>query len=591
MNDTEMTANDIVRQRAEALADQMPEELADLSPEAGRQLLHELRVHQIELEMQNEELRRTQLELEAARARYFDLYDLAPVGYITLNEKGIILEANLTLVDLLGLTRQAVVQRPLTRFIFPADQDIFYQHRRQLFATGAPQICELRLLRANGDSFWAQLEAAIKSENGASEPACRIIISDIIIRKQAALALYESHSRLEEAIAQLRETQAQLVQQERLAAVGQLAAGIAHDFNNILAIISLYAEMSLSLSELSPKLHKHLEIVHLQTKRAAELVQQILDFGRRAMLQTRSLDLARLLQEQVELWRRTIPESITIHFTVEAVDCLVDADPTRLQQLFTNLVLNARDAMPDGGDLRLNLAQFHLERDDTAPLPDMAAGKWLRLMVSDSGTGIAETALSYIFEPFFTTKEPGQGSGLGLAQVYGIVKQHNGHIGVQTTVGRGTTFTVYLPLLVALSAETVAVAPPTLLKGQGETILIVEDNAVLCEALADTLTMLNYQVLTAANGREALALLERGAADGLPEQPITLVLSDLVMPDMGGKALLQTMRQRGLTIPFLILSGHPREAEQQSRQTQEFAGWLLKPIRAEELATAVARAL
>ncbi|MAU00028.1 MAG: hypothetical protein CL608_23035 [Anaerolineaceae bacterium] len=592
MSETEMNSAEFLRQRAEAIAAQMPEDLADLSPEAGQQLLHELRVHQIELEMQNEELRRTQLELEAARARYFDLYDLAPVGYITLSEPGIILEANLTLVDLLGVTRKEVVKRPLTRFIFPPDQDIFYHHHRQLFATGAPQICELRLLHASGDSFWAQLEAASTPQNDGSAPTCRIIISDIVTRKQAALALHKSHQRLEEAIEELRETQAQLVQQERLAAIGQLAAGIAHDFNNILAIITLYVDLSLRTPDLPPKLHDRLETVGQLARRAADLVQQILDFGRRAVLQTSSLNLATLLQGQVELWQHTIPESIQIHFAAETADCLVKADPTRLQQLFTNLVLNARDAMPDGGDLRLGVAQLHLDHRDTAPLPDMAAGDWAQITISDSGTGILATTLPHIFEPFFTTKGPGQGSGLGLAQVYGIVKQHNGHIDVQSAEGRGTTFTIYLPALDATMLAETAVAPPAVQHGQGETILLVEDSEVLREALASTLVLLNYQVVTAADGREALAILEQDGESEMPGQNIALVLSDLVMPNMGGAALLQALRQRGLTVPFMILSGHPLKADfLQTLQTQGVAGWLFKPINIEELAAAVARIL
>lgn len=170
MSDTVLNSDDI-RQHAEAIAAKMFKDPSDLSPEAGQQTLHELHVHQIELEMQNEELRRIQVELEASRARYFDLYDLAPVGYLTLNEQGMIREANLTLVDLLGLTRKEVVQRPLTHFILPADQDIFYQHRRQLFAIGAPQVCELRLLRANDDPFWTQLEAIKCSTLTASQRA------------------------------------------------------------------------------------------------------------------------------------------------------------------------------------------------------------------------------------------------------------------------------------------------------------------------------------------------------------------------------------------------------------------------------------
>jgi len=592
MNETEMNSAEVVRQRAEEIVAQMPEDLADLSPEAGRRLLHELRVHQIELEMQNEELRRTQVELEAARARYFDLYDLAPVGYVTLSEQGMILEANLTLVDLVGVKRKQVVQRPLTRFIFPPDQDIFYHHHRQLFATGAPQICELRLLRATGDSFWAQLESAITPQNDGSAPTCRIIISDIGTRKQAALTLVESHHRLEEAIDELREAQSQLVQQERLAAVGQLAAGIAHDFNNILAVITLYIDLSLNAPDLPPQHRKRLGIIGTEARRAADLVQQILDFGGRAVLQSYSFDLATLLQVQVELWRRTVPESIQIHFAAETADCLVKADPTRLQQLFTNLILNARDAMPDGGDLRLKVEQLHLGYRDTAPLPGMAAGDWARITISDNGAGISATTLPHIFEPFFTTKGTDQGSGLGLAQVYGIVTQHNGYIDVQSAEGRGTTFTIYLPALVTTPLVETAVSQPTAPQGQGETILVVEDNEAFRQALAITLVELNYQVVTAADGREALAILEQDGGGETPGPAIALVLSDLVMPNMGGKALLQTVRQRGLTTPFLILSGHPMEAERrQSLQTLGYAGWLLKPVGTEELAAAVARAL
>lgn len=597
MNETAMNSTRAVRQRAEAIVTQIPEDPTALSPEEGQQLLHELRVHQIELEIQNEELRRTQVELEASRARYFDLYDLAPVGYATLSEQGIILEANLTLADLLGVTRKEVVQRPLTRFISPTDQDIFYQHRRQLFTAGAPQVCELRLLHANGDSFWAQLEA-IKVQNADEEDTCRVIISDIRARRQAVEALRQSHHLLEETITELRQAQAQLVQQERLAAVGQMAAGIAHDFNNILAVITLYIDLSLGVPDLPPKLYNRLETIGYQTRRAAHLVQQILDFSRRAVLQAHPLDLAFFLQEQVELWQSTIPESIKIHFSDDD-GYIIKADPTRLQQLFTNLVLNARDAMPHGGDLRFSLEPFRLESDHATPIPDMAAGDWVRITVSDTGDGIPPVVLAHIFEPFFTTKEPGRGSGLGLAQVYGIVKQHHGHIDVQTEEGRGTTFIIYLPALAAASPRTTAVTQSPPLQGHGQTILIMEDNEVLREALASILVDLNYQVLTAANGREALAILDKQtedrangserSGDATPGQDIALVLSDLVMPEMGGKALFQALQQRSLTVPVMILSGHPMEAELHALQTQGLAGWLLKPIGTEELAAAVAR--
>jgi two-component system, cell cycle sensor histidine kinase and response regulator CckA len=514
------------------------------------------------------------------------------VGYVTLSEKGIIREANLTLVDLLGLTRKEVVRRPFTHFILPADQDIFYQHRRQLFDSDTPQLGQLRLLRANGDTFWAQLEGK-KAPDTAGEPSVHIIISDITSQKQAEEALQTSHQRLEETIAELSQTQAQLVQQERLAAVGQLAAGIAHDFNNILAVITLHIELSLRNPNLPPALQDRLEVVNRQTNRAAHLVQQMLDFGRRAVLRTRPLALVYFLQEQVDLWRRTIPESIKIYFQDGTThECVIHADPTRLQQLVTNLVLNARDVMPQGGELRLSLKQLRLANNDTPPLPDMVAGDWVEISVSDTGAGIPAATLPHIFEPFFTTKEPGLGSGLGLAQVHGIVKQHLGHIDVQTTAGRGATFTIYLPALTTALPRATAVTPLTPIQGRGETILIVEDNEALRNAIAGTLAALNYCVLTAVDGRQALAILEREAGSEPGEEaPIALVVSDLVMPEMGGEALFQALRQRGLTVPVMILSGHPMVAELQAMQAQGLAGWLLKPIGTEELAAAVARAL
>ncbi len=582
MNQTEKDSAQTMRQRAEAIAASMSPNPDDLSPESAQALLHELQVHQIELEMQNEELRRAQVELETSRARYFDLYDLAPVGYVTLNESGLILEANLTLANLLGVTRGGMVKRPFSHFIFPPDQDIYYLYRRELIDDHPAQSCELRLKHADDTPFWVELTGVI-APNQNHEPIFRATINDITERKQAVMALHESYDRLEATLKELRMAQAQLVQQERLAAVGQLAAGIAHDFNNILAVISIYVEMSLAAAELPPHIHDRLETINRQTRLAANLVQQILDFSRRALLQTKSLDLALLLQDLVELWQHTLPESIKIQYSGQATRCTVIADSARLQQMFTNLALNARDAMPNGGELHLCLECLQLNASDTAPLPDMIDSNWAQITISDTGTGISNEALAHIYEPFFTTKEPGKGSGLGLAQAHGIVKQHRGHIHVQTEVGQGTTFTIYLPMVSAPALITTAVSQSDPAQGHGEKILVVEDNDSLREGLATVLSMLNYQPLTAANGREALAILEQSAVD--------LLLCDLIMPEMGGVELLQTMRQRGLAAPVVILSGHPMEIEEKALQSLGVVSWLVKPPGLKDLAAAIAQAL
>jgi signal transduction histidine kinase/ActR/RegA family two-component response regulator len=405
-------------------------------------------------------------------------------------------------------------------------------------------------------------------------------------RKQAEEALRQSHHRLEETLDQLRQTQAQLVQQERLAAVGQLAAGIAHDFNNILTIVALQVQMALRSPDVAPPLQKRLETIAQQSRRAADLVQQILDFGRRSVLQPRPLDLASFLQEQVELFRRTIPEHIHIALHPTTDECVINADPTRIQQMLANLVLNARDAMPQGGELHIGLRQHWPEAGAGALPPGMETGAWVEVTVRDTGEGIAPEVLPHIYEPFFTAKEHGKGAGLGLAQVYGIVKQHAGHIAVQSQPGAGATFTIYLPAL-ASAPEVMQppVQPATLPQGQGETILVVEDNASLRATLVDTLALLNYKTLTASNGRQALAVLEAQGSE------IALVLSDLLMPEMGGEALYHALRQRGWTLPVVLLSGHPMEVELQALQAQGVAGWLLKPLETAQLAALLARAL
>jgi two-component system cell cycle sensor histidine kinase/response regulator CckA len=381
-----------------------------------------------------------------------------------------------------------------------------------------------------------------------------------------------------------RRVQEQLQQQERLAALGKLAAGIAHDFNNILAVIVLYAEMGSRLPDLPARLRERLEVISQQAKRATGLIQQILDFGRRAMLERRPIDLVPFLEEQVELLQRTLPENIAISFAYGEGGYTVNADPTRLQQAIMNLALNARDAMPTGGDLRIHLERIDVRDRRKAPLPDMDAGEWVRVTVTDTGTGMPPDVVPHIFEPFFTTKEPGEGSGLGLPQVYGIVKQHGGHIDVKTALEEGTSFVLYLPILTFESAQATKSEARILSQGQGETILVVEDNQALQQALMDSIESLNYRVLTADNGQQALAILEEHAE-------VAVVVSDLVMPGMGGQALFHALRQRGITMPVVMLSGHPMESELVSLQAQGLAGWLLKPPSIEQLAQLLAQVL
>jgi two-component system cell cycle sensor histidine kinase/response regulator CckA len=382
-----------------------------------------------------------------------------------------------------------------------------------------------------------------------------------------------------------REIEKRIQQQERLAAVGQLAAGIAHDFNNIMATIVLYAQMTARMEGLPAIVRDRMETVGQQAGHATNLIQQILDFSRRAVLERRPLDLAPLLKEHVKLLERTLPESIEINLDCEPGEYMIHADPTRIQQMITNLALNARDAMPAGGELRIELERRESKPGESPLLPEMQAGEWVQVTVSDTGIGIPPNVLPHIFEPFFTTRAP-LGSGLGLAQVHGIVGSHEGRIDVETQVGKGTTFTIYLPVHPSEPSPVSSRAElPALPTGQGETILVVEDNEAVRKALADGLELLNYQVLAVSNGQEALEVLEQR------KEEVALVLSDVVMPRMSGIALLHALRERGVTVRVVMLTGHPIKREMEELRAKGMADWLPKPPELEQLAEVVARTL
>ncbi len=368
-----------------------------------------------------------------------------------------------------------------------------------------------------------------------------------------------------------RQIQNQVRSQERLAAVGQLAAGIAHDFNNTLAVIKLYSQLILHSDELSMRDQERLQTVTQQTQRAADLIQQILDFSRQSLIEKQPLDLLPFMKELDKLLQRALPENIQINLKVHKGEFIIHADPSRIQQIILNLALNARDAMPQGGKLTINLATLELEPGMTPPVSDMKPGKWVQVALSDTGTGMSSETLAHIFEPFFTTKERSKGTGLGLAQVYGIVQGHEGFIDVKTVVNQGTTFSLYFPAFFVEQYDAPNLLSEDMPQGQGQLILVVEDDMSARQALMESLVLLNYQVMEADNGREALILLERHRDE------INLVLSDAIMPELGGVALFHALQERDLGIPFIIITGHTVDDDIENLRAIGLRGWLTKP--------------
>jgi GAF domain-containing protein/CheY-like chemotaxis protein len=375
-------------------------------------------------------------------------------------------------------------------------------------------------------------------------------------------------------VTQERETQTRIQMQDRLATVGQLAAGIAHDFNNILAAIVVYADLLRRDPNLLDGSQERLNIIQQQVQRAASLIRQILDFSRRSVMEQSTLDLLPFVKELDKLLRRVLPETIHIELTYQPGVYLVNADPTRLQQVFMNLAVNARDASADGGVLQFKLDQVKVNDGETPPCPDIPPGSWNRITVKDSGEGIPPDILPHIFEPFFTTKPVGEGTGLGLAQVYGIVKQHDGYIDAHSQAGEGATFHIYLPAQQPFEEEAKISDISTYSKGSGETLLLVEDDYSTREALKTFLEDSNYSVLTASDGQEALEVYEQEG------KKIAMIISDMVMPVMGGVALYQKLRERSPDVKMLFITGHPVEEQDRALLESGNVHWLQKPFSA-----------
>ncbi len=384
-----------------------------------------------------------------------------------------------------------------------------------------------------------------------------------------------------------REAEKRLRMQERLASVGQLAAGIAHDFNNILQSISLSGELVLRRRHLlSEEDRKATEGIVRQAERGALLVRKVLDFSRKSLVSKRVVDLGTLVQDFAQLIRRTIPENVHVRVSGQDGPLPILADPGAVNQVLMNLALNARDAMPAGGTLELALSRAEVDSVQSAPFPGMQPGAYVELRVTDDGPGVPEELRGRVFEPFFTTKPEEKGTGLGLAQVYGIVKQHGGWIVCSAATTGGAQFSLYLPLSreAVTGADAQAGAEAAQAPGNGRTVLVVEDNPSILEVIRENLRVVGYNVLIALDAHQALEHVRshRGA--------IAAVLSDMVMPGMSGAALRDRLADLAPGVPVILMTGYPLG---ENADTLPSSGqlWLQKPFTLGELTATLDAAL
>lgn len=364
----------------------------------------------------------------------------------------------------------------------------------------------------------------------------------------------------------------QLAQFQKIEAIGQLAGGVAHDYNNTLMSIGGYAELLLlKLAEDDPLRKIVLDILH-GVQQGADLTRQLLAFSRKQVLTPVIHDLNESIRGIEDMLRRLIGENIQLHISLEKNLGSVKVDPGQVDQVILNLAVNARDAMPQGGKLFIETQNVDLDNDYVRYHTYVAPGKYIQLSVTDTGIGMDEKIVSRIFEPFFTTKEEGKGTGLGLSTVFGIIKQSDGYVSVYSQPGKGTTFKIYLPRINEAAVEHPVTKLPSLPgTGNGETILLVDDNESIRVAFGSILKLKGYNVILAENGRKALE-----AAEELKEK-IDLLITDMVMPEMSGKELAVRLREKRPDIKALYMSGYAEEAIRGQGQMEDRAAFISKP--------------
>jgi PAS domain S-box-containing protein len=553
-----------LRRRAEAITAQQTGNAADsienLSSQEIQAMLHELHVHQIELELQNEELRRAQAELDAARARYFDLYHLAPVGYVTLSEKGLFLEANLTASTMLGAARGTLARQLITRFILADDQDIYYRLHKRLFETGEPQECDLRMLKKDGTLFWARLEAII-SQDDEGNSVSRVVLSDISERKQAE----DDHRRLESL-----KLETQIQQTQKLESLGVLASGIAHDFNNLMGGIFGYIDMAIEKST-DAVVTEYLNKAVATIDRARGLTAQLLTFAKGGAPLQKITQLFPFVHDTIQF--ALSGSNVSCKFAVADNLWPCNIDKNQISQVFDNLVINAQQAMPNGGTIEVTAANVFLSGKE---LPALVKGSYVRVSVKDYGIGILKESLPRIFDPFYTTKA--KGHGLGLATCYSIISRHGGAIDVESEPGRGSTFHVYLPA--SLEIASAHAATTSIHHGSG-MMIVMDDEEVMRDTLRSMLESLGYTVVCKNDGREVVNFY---AGERKAHRPVSGIILDLTVPGgMGGKLAVAEIRKTDREIPIFAASGYTDDPVMMTPLQYGFTASIAKPFRKSDL--------
>jgi hypothetical protein len=510
--------------------------------------------------------KRAEDALRDSQERLFDIITSAMDAIITIDEKQQIIVFNKAAEDIFRCTAAEVIGKSIDRFVPESLREIHQQHIRSFGQTGvstrsiySPRT--LAAVRSNGEEF--PVEASISQVNTSSGRLYTVILRDISARKR---------------------TEEQLRQTQKMEAVGHLAGGIAHEFNNYLAIIMGYTELLERETVGNDSLRMSLAEIKSASQKVASLTRQLLAFSRKQVIELREVDLNATVWETHKLLRRLIPVSIDLIPKLQGDLGKVKADPAQVQQILINLVINARDSLPEGGQIVIETAEVELDEEYASRQLEVQPGPYVMLSVADTGIGMNKETLSHIFEPFFTTKEEGRGTGLGLSTTYGIVKQSGGHLTVASVPGRGSTFRIYLPKL-SDSGDLPKVSKAQSNRPRRQTVLVVEDESALRKLMTKVLEGAGFQVVEAKDGEQAVETCKSWA------EPIDMVVSDLAMPKLNGLQLKEIVVGLRPTVKFLLISGYAEDVVEDPTILRTNTDFLEKPFLPDELVLKVRQLL
>jgi PAS domain S-box-containing protein len=509
---------------------------------------------------------RAEEALQQSEHRLSSIISSAMDGIITVDATQHIVLFNTAAEKIFGVSASEVLGQSLDRLLPERFRHAHQQHIETFGTTHVTKRSMGRLgaisgVRANGEEF--PIEASISQVESNGQKFFTVILRDITEKK-----------RLE----------AQFLRAQRMESIGTLAGGIAHDLNNLLAPMLMAVQM-LQLKFTDEQSQKMLQLLRTNAERGADMVKQILSFARGVEGERLALQPRHLIKEVIKILKETLPKSIEISFYIAEDLWPIIGDATQLHQVLMNLCINARDAMPHGGKLQIKAENKIIDETYAQMIAEAKAGRHVLLTIRDNGEGIAPEHLTRIFDPFFTTKEKGKGTGLGLSTVQGIVRGHGGFINVYSEVGKGTEFRIHLPAMEAGQIEQAQIVNPELPTGQGELILVVDDELAIREVTKATLEAFNYRVLTASDGTEALAIYAQHGAE------IKVVLTDMMMPFLDGPATIRALQKLNPNIKIIASSGLADNGKAVEAADLGIRHFLAKPYTADRLLKLLAEML